>query len=114
MTTTIDRRKFLAAGGVTAVAAAAAGVGGELLLDKRFPAQPKAAMASGLQAHQAPELKIEPMTPLPADETLTHPRPVPVLHAERAVLPGRHGPGRAAGLGRRPGSCASTAWWTSR
>jgi len=68
MTTTIDRRKFLAASGVTAVTAAAAGVSGELLLSKRFrartPAPNRAAPAP------TPELKIAPMTPLPADETL--------------------------------------------
>ena len=43
MTTTIDRRKFMAAGGVTAVTAAAAGVSGELLLSKRLRARPPAA-----------------------------------------------------------------------
>ena len=68
MTTTIDRRKFLAAGGVTAVTAAAAGVSGELLLSKRLRARPptpnRAAPAP------TPELKIAPMPPLPADETL--------------------------------------------
>jgi DMSO/TMAO reductase YedYZ molybdopterin-dependent catalytic subunit len=36
MTTVTDRRKFLAAAGITATAAAAAGVGGELLISKRF------------------------------------------------------------------------------
>jgi hypothetical protein len=36
MTSNFDRRKFLAAGAVTAVGAAAAGVGGELLIEKRF------------------------------------------------------------------------------
>jgi DMSO/TMAO reductase YedYZ molybdopterin-dependent catalytic subunit len=68
MTTTVDRRKFLAAAGVTAVGAAAAGVGGELLVGKRLrtrlPAPRHAVPAP------APELKIAPMTPLPADETL--------------------------------------------
>ena len=76
MTTTFDRRKFLAAGGVTAVAAAAAGVGGELLLEKRLPVQPKAAMPAAPAAPRpakAPELTIDKMTPLPADETLTIP-----------------------------------------
>jgi len=68
MTTTIDRRKFLAAGGVTAVTAAAAGVSGELLLSKRLRAGPPAAKAAG--PAPLPELKIAPMTPLPADETL--------------------------------------------
>ena len=74
MTTTFDRRKFLAAGGVTAVAAAAAGVGGELLLQKRVPVNPQAAMPSRRpRPAKAPELTIEKMTPLPADETLTIP-----------------------------------------
>jgi DMSO/TMAO reductase YedYZ molybdopterin-dependent catalytic subunit len=36
MTSYLDRRKFVAACGVTAVAAAAAGIGGELLSSKRF------------------------------------------------------------------------------
>ena len=36
MSTTVDRRKFLAAAAGTAVTAAAAGVGGELLINKRF------------------------------------------------------------------------------
>ena len=73
MTTNFDRRKFLAAGGVTAVAAAAAGVGGELLLEKRLPAQPGAARAFAPPATKAPELTIDKMTPLPADETATIP-----------------------------------------
>jgi DMSO/TMAO reductase YedYZ molybdopterin-dependent catalytic subunit len=68
MTTTIDRRKFLAAGGVTAVTAAAAGVSGELLLSKRLRARPPAPNRAA--PAPPPELKIAPMTPLPADETL--------------------------------------------
>ena len=71
MTTTVDRRKFLAAAGVTAVTAAAAGVGGELLVGKRLRARPPAASrAAPAPPLKAPELKIAPMTPLPADETL--------------------------------------------
>jgi DMSO/TMAO reductase YedYZ molybdopterin-dependent catalytic subunit len=71
MTTTIDRRKFIAAGAVTAVTAAAAGVSGELLLSKRLRARPPAAnRAAPAPPLKAPELKIAPMTPLPADETL--------------------------------------------
>ena len=42
MTSTVDRRKFLRAAGVTAVGAAAAGVGGELLLGKQFRRTPPA------------------------------------------------------------------------
>ena len=42
MTSTIDRRKFLTAAAGTAVTAAAAGVGGELLLAKRFRVNPSA------------------------------------------------------------------------
>ena len=45
MTTTVDRRKFLRAAGVTAVGAAAAGVGGELLLGKQFRKAPPVSMA---------------------------------------------------------------------
>ena len=40
MTAYLDRRKFLVACGVTSVAAAAAGVGGELLISKRFRVNP--------------------------------------------------------------------------
>jgi DMSO/TMAO reductase YedYZ molybdopterin-dependent catalytic subunit len=69
MTTTVDRRKFLAAGGVTAVAAAAAGVSGELLIEKRFRARPEAVRP----AAPAPRLQIAKMTALPDDETLTIP-----------------------------------------
>jgi DMSO/TMAO reductase YedYZ molybdopterin-dependent catalytic subunit len=46
MTTTFDRRKFLAVGGVTAATAAAAGVSGELLIRKRFPVRPAPATAA--------------------------------------------------------------------
>ena len=69
MTTTMDRRKFLAAGAVTAVTAAAAGVSGELLIEKRFRARP----AVVRPAAPPPRLQIAKMTPLPADETLTIP-----------------------------------------
>jgi DMSO/TMAO reductase YedYZ molybdopterin-dependent catalytic subunit len=48
--------------------AAAAGVGGELLVSKRLRARPPAANRAA--PAPAPELKIAPMTPLPADETL--------------------------------------------
>ncbi len=76
MTSSVDRRKFLRAAGVTAVGAAAAGVGGEMLLGKQFrKAPPPAAMASTAPSPSpatAPpaELKIDQMTPLPAGETL--------------------------------------------
>jgi DMSO/TMAO reductase YedYZ molybdopterin-dependent catalytic subunit len=74
--TSVDRRKFLRAAGVTAVGAAAAGVGGELLLGKhpsanaaaQMPAAPGRPQATG-QAPRAtaapPKLEIEPMKPLP-------------------------------------------------
>ncbi len=66
MTTTMNRRKFVAAAAGTAVTAAAAGVGGELLIGKRFPAViPPAPVARPVRP-----LKIAPMTPLPTDETL--------------------------------------------
>jgi DMSO/TMAO reductase YedYZ molybdopterin-dependent catalytic subunit len=63
----VDRRRFLAAAGVTAAASAAAGVGGELLLGKRLR---RGVTAPGTPA---PRLTIEPMKALPADETLTIP-----------------------------------------
>src|SRR5205807_674269 len=48
MPKTVDRRKFLAATGVTATMAVAAGVAGELLIDKRFrKGLPKAMAAPG-------------------------------------------------------------------
>ena len=70
MTGTVDRRRFLRAAGVTAVGAAAAGVGGELLLGNEFRKAPPASMAPAGPTAPPPELKIDPMTPLPADETL--------------------------------------------
>ena len=77
MTGTVDRRKFLAAAGLTAVGAAAAGVGGELMFGKDFrrtTAAPAPGMtapaASAPPAAKVPELKIDPMRQLPADETL--------------------------------------------
>jgi DMSO/TMAO reductase YedYZ molybdopterin-dependent catalytic subunit len=79
MTGTVDRRKFLAAAGLTAVGATAAGVGGELLFGKDFrrnTAAPAPGMtapgmtASAPPAVKVPELKIDPLRRLPADETL--------------------------------------------
>src|SRR5689334_3332119 len=77
MTGTVDRRKFLAAAGLTAVGAAAAGVGGELMFGKDFrrttaaPAPGMTAPASSAPpAAKLPELKIDPMRQLSADETL--------------------------------------------
>ena len=45
MTGPVDRRKFLRAAGVTAVGAAAAGVGGELLLGRHFRSAPRVGLA---------------------------------------------------------------------
>ena len=77
MTGTVDRRKFLTAAGLTAVGAAAAGVGGELMFGKDFrrtTAAPTPGMtapaASAPPAAKVPELKIDPMRQLAADETL--------------------------------------------
>ena len=74
MTTTVDRRKFLRAAGVTAVGAAAAGVGGELLLGKQFRKTPPVSMAPAPSAPQsaipAAKLEIDPMKPLPPGEEL--------------------------------------------
>jgi DMSO/TMAO reductase YedYZ molybdopterin-dependent catalytic subunit len=72
MTKTIDRRKFVAAATGTALTAAAAGVGGELLIRKRFPVRAAVASPSPPPVKLKP-LQIAPMTPLPADETLTIP-----------------------------------------
>ena len=75
MTGSVNRRKFLRAAGVTAVGAAAAGVGGELLLGKQFRIGLPAGAAGPERPRpqpqrRRPQLKIDPMTPLPADETL--------------------------------------------
>ena len=71
MTTKVDRRKFLGAAGATAVTAAAAGVGGELLLGKRFRRTSAAMPATPApRATKVPKLEIAQMTPLPGDETL--------------------------------------------
>jgi DMSO/TMAO reductase YedYZ molybdopterin-dependent catalytic subunit len=68
MTATIDRRKFLAVSGITAVTAAAAGVGGELLTGQRFRANRSAV---GLAAPPVePTLKPRP---LPQDVSLNIP-----------------------------------------
>ena len=77
MTGSVNRRKFLRAAGVTAVGAAAAGVGGELLLGKQFHrTPPPVGMDPSVPAPSpsvaAAQLTIDPMTPLPADETLDH------------------------------------------
>jgi DMSO/TMAO reductase YedYZ molybdopterin-dependent catalytic subunit len=62
MTTGIDRRRFLTAAGGTAAVAAAAGVGGELLIGKRYrPGSP------------APRLALPSVKPLPAVPTLNIP-----------------------------------------
>ena len=66
MTTTVDRRKFLAAAGVTAVTAAAAGVGGELVLGRHLRGTPPAPRSA-----RAPALRIAEMKPRPAGEELT-------------------------------------------
>jgi DMSO/TMAO reductase YedYZ molybdopterin-dependent catalytic subunit len=70
----MNRRKFAAAAAGTAVTAAVAGVGGEVLIGKRFrnvvPAV--AAPAASPPARYRP-IPIAPMTPLPGDETLTIP-----------------------------------------
>jgi DMSO/TMAO reductase YedYZ molybdopterin-dependent catalytic subunit len=70
MTATMNRRKFAAAAAGTAVMAAAAGVGGELLIRKRFPVT---APAVSLPPVRLKPLRIAPLTPLPADETLNIP-----------------------------------------
>jgi len=74
MTGTVDRRRFLRAAGITAAGAAAAGVGGELLLGKQFRQAPPASMAAGpspsTTAAPPPQLEIHPMTPPAADQTL--------------------------------------------
>ena len=71
MTATIDRRRFLGAAGVTAVTAAAAGVGGELLIGKRFHAN---APAGRLAAPPAPPpLPVAPPKPPPLATSLNIP-----------------------------------------
>ena len=76
MTGSVNRRKFLAAAGLTAVGATAAGVGGELMFGKDFRktaiASPSAPgmTAPAPRASAVPELKIDPLKRLPADETL--------------------------------------------
>ena len=79
MTTSLDRRKFLAAAGGTAAIAAAAGVGGELLAKKRFKASTPTVAASrpGAAASQ-PAVKVTPpqivkQKPLPAEDSFNIP-----------------------------------------
>jgi DMSO/TMAO reductase YedYZ molybdopterin-dependent catalytic subunit len=59
----VNRRKFLALSGAAAAGAAAAGFGGQYLLDKRFPPAPAAA--------PAPRVHIEPGGPLPRGAEIT-------------------------------------------
>jgi DMSO/TMAO reductase YedYZ molybdopterin-dependent catalytic subunit len=79
MPTSVDRRKFLAATGGTAMTAVVAGVAGELLINKRFrnntPGQAMAApggsgTSSASGTAPAPRLDIAPMKPLPDGEVL--------------------------------------------
>jgi DMSO/TMAO reductase YedYZ molybdopterin-dependent catalytic subunit len=75
MTGSVDRRKFLAAAGLTAAGAAAAGVGGELMFGQDFRGN-TAAAAPGMTTpapspSRVPQLHVNPLKPLPADETLT-------------------------------------------
>jgi DMSO/TMAO reductase YedYZ molybdopterin-dependent catalytic subunit len=77
MTATFSRRKFVAAAAGTAVTAAVAGVGGELLISKRFRASmpgpgPSARPAASPPARFRP-IQIAEMKPLPADEMLNLP-----------------------------------------
>jgi DMSO/TMAO reductase YedYZ molybdopterin-dependent catalytic subunit len=76
--TTVDRRKFLAAAGATAAGAAAAGVAGELLLGKNFrktapPMSQAQAAPAASSPTKVPQLQINPVPQLPADETLNIP-----------------------------------------
>ncbi len=64
MTTAMDRRKFLGAAGVTAVTAAAAGVGGELLIGKRV--HPNASAAKLAAPYAAPYAKPTPLPVAPS------------------------------------------------
>jgi len=74
MTTTFDRRKFLAVGGATAVTAAAAGVGGELLIRRRFPAQSAPAPAEvGAPAVRPAPLPVASSKPPPLATSLNVP-----------------------------------------
>jgi DMSO/TMAO reductase YedYZ molybdopterin-dependent catalytic subunit len=78
MTGTVDRRRFLATAGLTAAGAAAAGVGGELMFGKNFrrntataaPGMTAPSPQDARAAQAAPELRINPLKRLPADETL--------------------------------------------
>jgi DMSO/TMAO reductase YedYZ molybdopterin-dependent catalytic subunit len=75
MTIGMDRRKFLTAAAGTAAVAAAAGVGGELLISKRGRAN--TAAAASAPAANAPTARLPPPSvkpkPLPADSTLSIP-----------------------------------------
>ncbi len=70
MTTTIDRRKFVAAAAGTAVTAAVAGVGGELLIRKRFRALTPVASPP---VRKVTPPRIVKQKPLPAEDSLNIP-----------------------------------------
>ena len=86
MTTTMNRRKFVAAAAGTAVIAAAAGVGGELLIGKRFPAViPSVQAAAGGEDHAAADRQAEAAA---GRRLAEHPGPVPVLSRRTASSTG--------------------------
>jgi DMSO/TMAO reductase YedYZ molybdopterin-dependent catalytic subunit len=72
MTTTIDRRKFMVAVGGTTATAAVAGFGGELLIKKRFRANPPVAAARPPAAKVTPP-RIVKQKPLPVQDSLNIP-----------------------------------------
>jgi len=76
MTATMDRRRFLGAASVTAVTAAAAGVGGELLIGRKFRANPPAAKLAAPPAAPAgrpTSLPVAPSKPPPVVTSLNIP-----------------------------------------
>jgi DMSO/TMAO reductase YedYZ molybdopterin-dependent catalytic subunit len=77
MTGTIDRRKFMAVGGVTAVTAAAAGIGGAHLLGKRPPATGSAMNMAAPPATPTATPTRTP-TPTPTPKLKVTPKPQPL------------------------------------
>ena len=69
MTTTMNRRKFAAVAASTAVTAAAAGIGGEMLLGKRFRNVIPTVQAAPAAAKVTPP-RIVKQRPLPAEDSL--------------------------------------------
>ena len=100
MTTTVDRRKFLTAAGVTAVRRPRRGWAANSC-SASTSARPRRRRVSPprLPRPRSPSSQIATDDAAAGRRDAEHRGPVSVLHAGRGFLPGGHGPGPAAGRG---------------